>query len=519
MEKDTGWGDVDPGWVDAEAGWGNASHGPKTRDMSTLREEDADSGSARPDEWGSAVVSGDATKLAELVLVSSGSKPERALSILRDCVSLMEKEVAFSAPAPSVVPSPPTTSGRSHTSCLNALIVALNETCDGKNWHTSTKELQLASLDFCIVCRTDQTIHMKFETTTPSWLLAAAAAEDPLPLPKMLSRTRVPRLRARRVTWNLRTAGELRSGIFASADVDSLKFGRAFEGSLEAVAWPRRLKAIEFSPGSPFNKPIDMVEWPRYLQRLEFGCEFDQPLDRVEFPASLQRLLLHGFNRSIAQVALPTSMKQLHLLGYFDQPIDCVPWPPSLQQLRFGNNFNQSIAGIILPIEQAKFPASLQHLTFGSAFNQPIEDVAWPDSLQRLVVGDCFNHAIDNVRWPGSLQEVSFGRRLDSGADGRVLLLSEFNQRIGGSRWPSSLRRLTVGGDFRQSLRGLGTWMPNLESLGVLGCECGVREPLSHRDSLLRGIDWPSGLRELTVFKEATLDGVVIPSTVHLKTV
>ncbi|CAN0554189.1 unnamed protein product, partial [Ectocarpus sp. 8 AP-2014] len=59
------------------------------------------------DEWGSAVASGDATKLARLVLVWSGSKPERALSILRDCVSLLEKEVTFSAPASSPLPSPP----------------------------------------------------------------------------------------------------------------------------------------------------------------------------------------------------------------------------------------------------------------------------------------------------------------------------------------------------------------------------------------------------------------------------
>ncbi|CAN0454709.1 unnamed protein product, partial [Ectocarpus sp. 12 AP-2014] len=74
-----------------------------------VMEREAGLGSARPDEWGSAVASGDATKLAELVLLWSGSKPERALSILRDCMSLLEKEVAFSAPASPAFPSPPTT--------------------------------------------------------------------------------------------------------------------------------------------------------------------------------------------------------------------------------------------------------------------------------------------------------------------------------------------------------------------------------------------------------------------------
>ncbi|CAM9366914.1 unnamed protein product, partial [Ectocarpus sp. 12 AP-2014] len=38
-------------------------------------------------EWGLAVTSGDTTKLAELVLVWSDSEPERALSVLRSCVS------------------------------------------------------------------------------------------------------------------------------------------------------------------------------------------------------------------------------------------------------------------------------------------------------------------------------------------------------------------------------------------------------------------------------------------------
>ncbi|CAM9396439.1 unnamed protein product, partial [Ectocarpus sp. 6 AP-2014] len=81
-------------------------------------EGDASSESAGPDEWGSAVVSGDATKLAELVLVWSGSKPERALSILRDCVALLEKEVEFSAPPFPAVPSRPTTPGHKRNSCL-----------------------------------------------------------------------------------------------------------------------------------------------------------------------------------------------------------------------------------------------------------------------------------------------------------------------------------------------------------------------------------------------------------------
>lgn len=66
------------------------------------------------DKWGSAVVSGDATKLADLVLVSSGSKSERALSIVKNCVSLLEKEGALSARGTSSPPSVPSTLGGFH---------------------------------------------------------------------------------------------------------------------------------------------------------------------------------------------------------------------------------------------------------------------------------------------------------------------------------------------------------------------------------------------------------------------
>ncbi|CAN0225618.1 unnamed protein product [Ectocarpus sp. 8 AP-2014] len=199
-------------------------------------EADAGSGSARPDDWGSAVASGDATKLAELVVAWSGSKPERALSIARSCVSMLEKEVALSAPGSSPLPLPPTAPGPGRSSCLNAIVVALNETCDGKSWYTSTKELQLASLGFCTACRNHQTVHLKVDVHIPRRLLAAADA--PPPLPKRLCRTRVPRLKTRRVTWNMPTAAALRNPVFAMTDVEYLEFGGDFGGSLEAVAWP-----------------------------------------------------------------------------------------------------------------------------------------------------------------------------------------------------------------------------------------------------------------------------------------
>ncbi|CAM9957256.1 unnamed protein product [Ectocarpus sp. 4 AP-2014] len=331
---------------------------------------------------------------------------------------------------------------------------------DGKNWYTSTRELQLASLDLCIACRNYPTVRLNVEAHTPRRLLAATDA--PPPNPKRLFKTRVPRLRACRVAWNMVTAAELRFPMFVMTDVDCLKFGKDFQGGLEDVAWPERLKAIEFGSGSVFNKPIDQVQWPASLQKLEFGYMFNRPVEGAKFPSSLQELIFGGVS-----------------------------------------SFNQPIAGVVLP-------SSLQELDLGDSFNQPIEDVAWPDSLQWLAFGVVFNQPIDNVGWPASLEEVVFGF-CDEWSGTGITMYSHFNQRIGSSVWPASLRRLTLGGQFRQSLQGLGTWMPNLEEIRVFDWDDDLEI-----DSLLRGIEWPNGLRDLTVFEESSLDGVVFPPTVQV---
>lgn len=56
------------------------------------------------DVWGTAVASGDALKLSQMVLDWSASKPEVALSLLRSCVTLLEKDLhdCVAEPAPSL---------------------------------------------------------------------------------------------------------------------------------------------------------------------------------------------------------------------------------------------------------------------------------------------------------------------------------------------------------------------------------------------------------------------------------
>ncbi|CAN0164408.1 unnamed protein product [Ectocarpus fasciculatus] len=444
--------------------------------------------------------------------------------------------------------------GPIRNSFVNALIVALNqiEMCDGGSWYTSTKELLLVSLEVCMACRTHQTMHLTIDPNIPRRLLAAADASPPYP--KRVGDARVPRLKARRVTWNMPTAELWTNPIFALTDVDSLKFGSAFEGSLDAVAWPRRLKKIEFRISSKFNQPIDMVDWPHSLQTLEFGLKFNQPIKRVQFPTSLKRLVFDsGFDQQIDGGFLPSSLQELALGEDFNQPIEDVAWPLSLRELCFGRFFNQPIervrfpsslqqlrftpfcqfnqpiegvlwpsslkelifeveAGFNQPIERVVWPASLQQLTLRGAFDQPIEGVQWPDSLQGLLFGACFNQPIDDVKWPSSMHELTFGGCCTDEVhdeEDMIFMSSSFNQPIGSSVWPTSLRRLTLGESFRQSLQGLGTWMPNLEAFRLF-------EHVPDGNSLLRGIEWPKGLRQLTVCDGICLDGVVFPPSVEV---
>ncbi|CAN0454430.1 unnamed protein product [Ectocarpus fasciculatus] len=88
-------------------------------------------------------------------------------------------------------------------------------------------------------------------------------------------------------------------------------------------------------------------------------------------------------------------------------------------------------------------------------------------------------------------------------------MVSHFNRRLSNSAWPPSFRLLTLGHGFRPSLQGLGTWMPNLETLRLF-------DHGSSGHDLLRGIEWPKGLRHLTVFNESSLHGVELPSTVQV---
>ncbi|CAN0253896.1 unnamed protein product [Scytosiphon promiscuus] len=263
--------------------------------------------------------------------------------------------------------------------CLQALTVSINQAGGTRQWYTETKELQLASLQICRACRGAHTVHLRVDRDIPSTVLATVDGSHRNS--RRVIPPRVPRLRVRRVTWNLPSIDLMSDFMDALVEVEELFFGDAFDRSVAIRAWPSGLKRVEFGWYSRFNLPIVGVTWPASLEELTFGRSFNQPVEEVTWPASLQ---------------------QLTFKGKLDQSVEDVKWPTSLRQLVFGVRFNH-------PIEEVTWPMSLQCVDLGDAFDQPIENVTWPTSLQELTIGNSFDHTIECATWPTSLQWVTFG--------------------------------------------------------------------------------------------------------------
>lgn len=140
--------------------------------------------------------------------------------------------------------------------CLEALIVAVKWASDMRTW-SATKELQLASFQLCAAFRGANAVHLRVDGDTPAPLLAVVGA----PYGGDVS-SRVPRVRARRVTWELLSVDLLSILIDPWIEVEELYFGSAFDGSLDVRVWPSRLRVITFGEMSPFNQPIAGLVWP-----------------------------------------------------------------------------------------------------------------------------------------------------------------------------------------------------------------------------------------------------------------
>ena len=95
------------------------------------------------------------------------------------------------------------------TLCLDAFIVALNQACAAegeKRWYASTLELQLASMEWCRVCRSVPTLHVYVSDQSPRslWFRSQTQAGScARRSQKLRTSSRVPIVRAVRLTWGL----------------------------------------------------------------------------------------------------------------------------------------------------------------------------------------------------------------------------------------------------------------------------------------------------------------------------
>ena len=134
-------------------------------------------------------------------------------------------------------------------------------------------------------------------------------------------------------------------------------------------------------------------------------------------------------NRPMEQAMEGTT--QLHYNRDSISPLEEVTLPQSLREMTFGNDFDQSLAGL-------KFPSRLQHLTFGDQFNQSLDQTALPANLRSLTFGVNFNQDLQQIRLPSRLQSLTFGW--------------DFNQSLAFVDLPESLRSLSFGYSFDQSI-------------------------------------------------------------------
>lgn len=115
--------------------------------------------------------------------------------------------------------------------CLEALTVTVSQASGMRQWYTTTMGLQLASLELCQTCRGSDTVYLRVDGNTLTSLLASVNVLHTKP--ERRDSSRVPRLRAYRLTWELSSLDLLSIGVDTFAEVEELCFSTSFNGSLE----------------------------------------------------------------------------------------------------------------------------------------------------------------------------------------------------------------------------------------------------------------------------------------------
>ena len=220
-----------------------------------------------------------------------------------------------------------------------------------KEGFASTMELQLVSLDVCVMCRALRTLRVSIAKSSPIGVRRIVQKRG------QPQAGRVPGILAYAISWKMPSTPK--NATFPDGLCELLT-----NRSIGRVNLPDSILKISFV--GRYNQSFADVVWPKSVRRLSFGQTFNQPIAGCAWPVSLQQLSFGNFfNKPVAGCVWPVPLQQLSFGRCFDQPIDGCVWPVSLQQMSFGENFNQPIAG-------CAWPASLQQLSFGRCFNQPI---------------------------------------------------------------------------------------------------------------------------------------------------
>ncbi len=353
-----------------------------------------------------------------------------------------------------------------------------------KEWKTTVSSLQLVSLEACRAWRDSTQVHLKVTEVTPSWLwkkdasgtgayasthggaASNSATKKDDPRGGLVSKTRVPKMRVTRMTWE-RDSQDLTTISFPP-HLKQLVFHWGFDQPIDDINLPEGLQEIEFS--GIFNRPLP-AKLPQTIRKITFGLKFNQPLRGIQWPSSLRQLIFgHSFDQKIDfEGALPALLKSLHFGQNFQQSLRHVQWPDGLEELSLSSSFSESLREVVLPqglrcltltgnypgqLDAVQcWPSNLTTINLNGDFNQPIASVVWPTTLQKLSFGWFFNQTTSDVAWPLSLTELSFGGSFAQPVESVVLpncleslaFLQNSSQTIEGMMLPESLKNLSVG--------------------------------------------------------------------------
>lgn len=193
------------------------------------------------------------------------------------------------------------------TPTTEAGLLFVLHTIGGGRWYTSTKRLQEASIQVCTAVRRVPRAKLVVRDDTP-----------PVPIPPVVLAnethpeihvsthgTRVPRILAHSVEWDLLSAVVLSRYMSALADVKDMMFSERYDDRVQGVTWPDSVVSLEF--GAYFDQAIDGVQWPAFLEDIKFGSLFNHALGGATWPSTLERIVVSAdFDRGIEGVTSVT---------------------------------------------------------------------------------------------------------------------------------------------------------------------------------------------------------------------